>query len=83
MAVVCDDLFFARYRRSTELSQSLTRPEGRSVEEGANRVLSSIFNSCHSEDEKGHVITDLLDTRLLPATDGTGVHFNEDRINHR
>ena len=72
LSVVCDDLFFARYRRDTA--------------GGANEseaLLAAMFGDADVEDKKADVVEDLLDTRLLPANDGEGVHLSKDRLDKR
>ena len=78
LSVVCDDMFFARYRRSAKYSDTREGADGSS---GA--LLSAMFNDAHSEEQKSDVVEDLLDVRLLPATDVEGVHFNKERIESR
>ena len=42
-----------------------------------------MFGDCHTEDEKVKMVDDLLDVKLLPATNVEGVHFNADRLKER
>lgn len=84
LAVVCDDLFFARYRRSSSLTQTLARANsGVNIEQAALQLLSAMFGDCRTEDEKLLMVEDLLDVKLLPGTNMDGVHFNKDRIQER
>lgn len=78
LAVVCDDLFFARFRQST-VGSIKNEP---SVD-GALRLLQNMFGQCHTEDEKVKMVDDLLDVKLLPATNLEGVHFNSERLKER
>ena len=78
LAVVCDDLFFARFRRNTA---GTIRNEP-SVE-GAAKLLQQMFGNCHTEDEKIKMVDDLLDVKLLPSTTSEGVHFNAERLKER
>ena len=75
LSVVCSDLFFARFRRSTQ-------PRNDNVQ-GALQLLQSMFGECHTEDEKVKMVDDLLDVKLLPATGVEGVHFNTERLRER
>lgn len=77
-AVVCDDLFFSRFRRNTTGSI-----KNEPSVDGALRLLQQMFGSCHTEDEKIKMVEDLLDVKLLPATNYEGVHFNADRLRER
>ena len=84
LAVVCDDLFFARYRRSTGFSQSLAKATGtQNVEQAALQLLQAMFGDCRTEEEKIKMVEDLLDVKLLPGTNLEGVHFNKERIEDR
>lgn len=78
MAVVCDDLFFARFRRNT----AGTIKNEPSID-SALTLLQQMFGNCHTEDEKIKMVDDLLDVKLLPATNLEGVHFNADRLRER
>lgn len=82
LAVVCDDLFFARYRRSSNLAQTLANDNG-NVEKAAGQFLEIVFNNRHNEESKSQGVEDLIDMKLLPGTDGKGVHFNSQRIADR
>ena len=42
-----------------------------------------MFGECHTEDEKVKMVDDLLDVKLLPATNIEGVHFNTQRLRER
>lgn len=84
LAVVCDDLFFARYRQSSGISQTLAKKNpGVSVEQAALQLLQAMFGDCRTEDDKMKVVNDLLDVKLLPGTDKEGVHFNKERMQQR
>lgn len=83
LAVVCDDLFFARYKRTTGLSQSVAKATGVNVEQAALQMLQAMFGGCRTEDEKMKMVDDLLDVKLLPGTNMEGVHFNKNRLNDR
>ena len=78
MAVVCDDLFFARFRRNTAGSI-----KNEPSVDGAVKLLQQMFGNCHTEDEKVKMVEDLLDVKLLPATNMEGVHFNSERLKER
>ena len=42
-----------------------------------------MFGDAQTEDEKVDVVKELLDTRILPGTDGKGVTFIRDRVQER
>lgn len=79
LAVVCDDLFFARYRRNSAPNSGSQRNVG----QAAVQMLQALFGDCKTEDEKIKMVDDLLDVKLLPGTDMEGVHFNKDRLQDR
>lgn len=83
LSVVCDDLFFARYRRSTSLSKSMEETNDGSVETASTKLLEAMFGDCHTEEEKRNMVDELLDVSLLPATDIEGVHFDKKRLQER
>ena len=83
LSVVCDDLFFARYRRSSSTAKALAHTDDANVESAANTLLSIMFGNAQTEDEKVDVVKELLDTRILPGTDGKGVTFTSDRVQER
>lgn len=82
---MCDDMFFARYRASSTASKSLaeTKSNYKSLNDAANALLKALYGDAYTEPEKHNVMSDLLDTRILPATDGTGVQFTSERIKDR
>ena len=83
--MVCDDLFFARYRQDSAPVQTLaaSSPSAENMDEAAQAMLAAMFGDAYNEEEKVHVVQELLDTRILPATDGQGVAFSSDRIKQR
>lgn len=83
LAVVHDDLFFARYRRESDITTSLSKQQGVDVTSAASALLSSMFGDAYNEEEKTGVVDGLLDTRLLPATDLEGVIFDKERVEQR
>ena len=76
LSVVCDDLFFARYRRSAKYPDERT-------DSAAGTLLSAMFDNANTGEEKSDVVEELLDVKLLPSTDVEGVHFNKGRIEER
>ena len=83
LSVVCDDLFFARYRRESNLTTTLSKDEGVSVATAADALLTALYGDTYNEEDKTRVVDDLLDVRLLPATNVEGVEFNAERIDAR
>ena len=81
--MVCDDLFFARYRHESAPARSLAASGAEDVKDAAQALLSAMFGDAYNEEEKALVVQELLDTRILPATDGQGVAFSADRIRQR
>lgn len=82
LSVVCDDLFFARYQQSSGAAQTLAQKENVGVDRAAEALLSAMYGEAYTEDEKHQLVEDLLDVRLLPATD-VEVQFNRARIDER
>ena len=76
LSVVCSDFFFARFRQAR-------KPQSQENTQGALQLLQSMFGECHTEDEKVKMVDDLLDVKLLPATNVEGVHFNTERLKER
>ncbi len=84
ISVVCNDLFFARYKRSTALASAMFSfpEETMKLEEAGTFVLESVFGDAHNEADRQNVIDELLDTKLLrnPKND---VLFNQEIMFHR
>lgn len=83
LSVVCDDLFFARYRRESSPVTALSKSNNGSMESAAGALLKALYGEATTEEQKHVMMEDLLDTRVLPATDGRGVQFEADRIKDR
>lgn len=83
LSVVCDDLFFARYKQQSQPARALTETAPGNLQEAAKALLTAMFDNAYNEDEKGRVVDDLIDTRLLPATDGKGTTFTPEKIKQR
>ena len=82
LAVVCDDLFFSRFNRSSAAVQALARSDPRS-DQAATTMLQSVFDNKNHEEVKAGVVEDLLSVKLAPNTDGHGVQFDKERIKQR
>ena len=81
LAVMCDDLFFARYRRSSALARTLSSLPANDDLESASRVLlESVFGDAHTEADKSNVVEGLLDAKLLRGANKDGVHFTHEAI---
>ena len=67
ISVVCNDLFFARYKRSSALSSAMMSfpEETKQLEDAGKFVLESVFGDAHNEIDRQNVIDELLDTNLL------------------
>ena len=78
LAVCCDDLFFARYRRS----QALERARAQGMDETApgHSVLDGLYGNAHTEADKTNVVEDLLDIKLLRGTLADGAHFTPELL---
>ena len=64
LAVLCDDLFFARYRRSASLARTLTsRSAGSELE--TSDLFETVFGESHTESDKASVVDELLDENGL------------------
>lgn len=84
LAIVCDDLFFARYRRSSVLTQSTTLPAGEDVLEKAGfELFENRPATAHFHTESRDVVGDLLDLKLLRGTSKDGVHFSHEGLVER
>lgn len=81
LAVICDDLFFSRYRRSSALSQTLASlPSSVKVEDASRELLESVFGDSHTEADKSNIVEELLDLRLLRGANREGVHFTQEGL---
>lgn len=79
LAVLCDDLFFARYRRSASLARTLTsRSAGSELE--TSDLFETVFGESHTESDKASVVDELLDLKLLRGTNKDGVHFTQEAL---
>lgn len=78
MSVVCNDLFFARYKRSSALSSAMMAfpEETAQLEDAGKFVLESVFGDAHNEVDRQNVIDELLDTHLLRSSNG--LVFNQE-----
>lgn len=84
LAVVCDDLFFARYRRTSALARTLSSLSADDDLESASRMLlESVFGDAHTEADKSNVVEGLLDAKLLRGANKDGVHFTNEGIVER
>lgn len=70
ISVVCNDLFFARYKRSSALSSAMMSfpEETAQLEDAGKFVLESVFGDAHNEIDRQNVIDELLDTNLLRSS---------------
>ena len=84
LAVICDDLFFARYRRSSALARTLSSlPDDEDLESASRMLLESVFGDAHTEADKSNVVEGLLDAKLLRGANKDGVHFTHEGIVER
>lgn len=81
LAVCCDDLFFARYRRSQALERA--RSEGMGEIAAGHSILDGLYGSAHTEADKTNVVEDLLDVKLLRGTLADGAHFTPELLFNR
>ena len=79
LGVVCDDLFFSRYRRESSPATALAQSAGTSAVTAAGALLQALYGEASTEPQKHVLLEDLLETRVLPATDGQGLQFTPDR----
>ena len=79
LSVVCNDLFFARYKRSTALSSAMMSfpEETMQLEDAGKFVLESVFGDAHNEIDRQNVIDELLDTKLIRSSNNS-VLFNQE-----
>lgn len=78
LAIVCDDLFFARYRRSCVPTTSQNDDLGKVAELLESNIKGTEDSSVHSD-----VVGDLLDVKLLRGSSKDGVHFSRDGLVER
>ena len=77
-------MFFARYRSSSSAVKTLSKDhDNSSMNDSASALLQALYGEAYTEPEKHEMLDDLLDTRILPATDGNGLQFNSERIQSR
>ena len=77
LAVVCDDLFFARYRRSSSpVSQNDDL-------QNIGELLDSNLQRSQDTSARNDVVGDLLDVKLLRGSSKDGVHFSRDGLAER
>ena len=74
LAIVCDDLFFARYRRSQTSS---------SQNEDLDKVAELLDSDTKSSQDRSDVVGDLLDVKLLRGSSKDGVHFSREGLVER
>jgi hypothetical protein len=77
LAIVCDDLFFARYRRSqvpTSQNEDLDK---------VTELLDSDIKSSQDSSARSDVVGDLLDVKLLRGSSKDGVHFSREGLVER
>ncbi|XP_033646870.1 uncharacterized protein LOC117306372 isoform X1 [Asterias rubens] len=79
LSVICNDLFFARYRHNATLP-SVPEPGS---SEGGHKVLEALMGSVETGSEKDETVEKLLDVKLLRGTDEDGVRFTNDRLQER
>ena len=84
ISVVCNDLFFARYKRSTALSSAMMSfpEETLKLEDAGKFVLESVFGDAHNEVDRQNVIDELLDTNLVRSSNKS-VLFNQEVMFNR
>ena len=85
LCVVCNDLFFARYKRSTALNSAMMAfPEDTlQLEETGKHVLEAVFGDAHTEMDRQNVIDELLDTKLVRSSRNTSTAFNQEAMFQR
>ena len=84
LSVVCNDLFFARYKRSTALSSAMFSfpEETMQLEDAGKFVLESVFGDAHNEIDRQNVVDELLDSKLVRSSKNN-VMFNQEIMFHR
>lgn len=83
LAIACDDLFFARYRRSSVFEQSALTPQtgDDNLEKMSSEMLENNLKEAHSA--RSDVVGDLLDLKLLRGSSKDGVHFSREGLVER
>ncbi|XP_077985306.1 uncharacterized protein LOC144439946 [Glandiceps talaboti] len=85
LSVVCHDLFFARYRRTSALLSTQTKAKNQQVQEEqtSRALLEALFGDSHTDIDKHNVVDEILDLKLLRGTDKDGVHFDKEVMDER
>ena len=77
LAIVCDDLFFARYRRSC-----VPNSQNEDLEK-VTELLDSNIKSSQDNAARSDVVGELLDVKLLRGSSKDGVHFSREGLVER
>ena len=84
LSVVCNDLFFARYRHHPDTSKEATSEQSEEkVENAAKTLLESITGDDGAEREREESVTEILDVKLMKGADGDGVHMTQEALMDR
>nr|XP_054760150.1 uncharacterized protein LOC129266333 [Lytechinus pictus] len=92
LSVVCNDLFFARYRSKNSPRDTTSDRDGEGIstlEEPpldptqSQALIDAMFGGEQLETEKEDSVERLLDVKLLHGSDEDGVHFNKDLLSDR
>nr|XP_002738967.1 PREDICTED: uncharacterized protein LOC100369241 [Saccoglossus kowalevskii] len=85
LSVLCHDLFFARYRRSSSLLslKSASKAEQSKEEQDSRMMLEMLFGDSHLDADQRNMVDELMDVKLLRDTNNEGVHFDKDNMDER
>lgn len=83
LAIACNDLFFARYRRSCVPTLSSLSQSDRQDLERITGLLDSDIKENQDNSIRSDVVGDLLDVKLLRGASKEGVHFSRDGLVER
>ncbi|XP_071958404.1 uncharacterized protein [Antedon mediterranea] len=86
LSTVCNDLFFARYRRTSALTQAeqeLSAEQKEKEEKSSRMLLESLFGDSHANADSENVMEQLLDMQLMRGSDSSGVNLTQEQMNER
>lgn len=92
LSVVCNDLFFARYRSKNSPRDTASDRDGEGIstlEEPpldpaqSKALIDAMFGGEQLETEKEDSLERLMDVKLLHGSDEDGVHFNKELLSER
>ncbi|XP_033122761.1 uncharacterized protein LOC117121631 [Anneissia japonica] len=86
LSTVCNDLFFARYRRTSALTQAeqdMTAEQKDKEEKSSRMLLEALFGDSHANSDKENIVDQLLDVQLIRGSDSSGTTVTQEQMNQR